>query len=131
MGVGQKIKTLRKMKGLQQKELAAMIGQTATSIMHYEKEDRRPSQEVIEKIATALDVSPSSLMDWDDWENRFNPNGKKSEEVKTIEAVEYYFGKDAVKLLQQFQMLNETGKEKALLDLEDTTLIPKYQKNQD
>lgn len=128
MGVGANIKALRKKAGMQQKELAALIGQTATSIMHYEKEDRKPSQEVIEKIATALNVSPTTLMDWDDWDERFNQEGKMSEELKTIEAIQSMFGDDAVELLQQFQQLNESGKQKLLSNIEDLTLIPKYQK---
>lgn len=69
LSVGNNIKNLRKQAGFSQKELAAMIEQTPTSIMHYEKGDRTPNQEIIEKIATALKVRPSTLLDWDDWEN--------------------------------------------------------------
>ena len=125
MSIGDNIKNLRKQAGFSQKELAAMIEQTPTSIMHYEKGDRTPNQEIIEKIATALKVRPSTLLDWDDWENRFNHDGKLSEEVKMIEAKQE---KEDVKLLQQFHMLNDAGKEKILSDLEDLTMLPKYLK---
>ena len=128
LSIGDNIKNLRKQAGFSQKELAAMIGQTPTSIMHYEKGDRTPNQENIEKIATALKVRPSTLLDWDDWENRFNHDGKLSEEVKTIESIKDFYGDDAVKLLQQFHMLNDAGKEKILSDLEDLTMLPKYLK---
>lgn len=125
MSIGDNIKNLRKQAGFSQKELATMIEQTPTSIMHYEKGDRTPNQEIIEKIATALKVRPSTLLDWDDWENRFNPDGKLSEEVKMIESKQE---KEDVKLLQQFHMLNDAGKEKILSDLEDLTMLPKYLK---
>ena len=125
LSIGDNIKNLRKQAGFSQKELATMIEQTPTSIMHYEKGDRTPNQEIIEKIATALKVRPSTLLDWDDWENRFNPDGKLSEEVKMIESKQE---KEDVKLLQQFHMLNDAGKEKILSDLEDLTMLPKYLK---
>lgn len=125
LSIGDNIKNLRKQAGFSQKELAAMIEQTPTSIMHYEKGDRTPNQEIIEKIATALKVRPSTLLDWDDWENRFNLDGKLSEEVKMIEVKQE---KEDVKLLQQFHMLNDAGKKKILSDLEDLTMLPKYLK---
>lgn len=128
MSIGDNIKNLRKQAGFSQKELAAMIEQTPTSIMHYEKGDRTPKQEIIEKIATALKVRPSTLLGWDEWERKYNPDGKLSKEVKTIESIEAFYGDDAVKLLQQFHMLNDAGKKKILSDLEDLTMLPKYQK---
>lgn len=128
MGVGQNIKSLRKKKGLQQKELAAMIGQTATSIMHYEKEDRKPSQEVIEKIATALNVSPTTLLDWDDWEKRFNHNGNLSREAKLIDEIKLLFGKEASQLLEMFIELDDIEKEKSISYLEDMSIISNYKK---
>lgn len=64
--IGANIKALRKKAGMQQKELAALIGQTATSIMHYEKGDRQPSLEVIEKIANALETKPQVLCGWEE-----------------------------------------------------------------
>lgn len=64
--VGMNIKQARKKKKMKQKELAAMIGQTPTSIMHYEKGDREPSLEIIENIATALNVKPQVLCGWEE-----------------------------------------------------------------
>lgn len=66
MILGSNIKNLRKQAGFSQKELAAMIGQTPTSIMHYEKGDREPSLEIIENIATALNVKPQVLCGWEE-----------------------------------------------------------------
>lgn len=126
MSVGDNIKFQRKKAGLKQKELAEMIGQTATSVMHYEKGDRTPSQAVLEKIATALNINPSILFDWDDWENRFNKDGVLSKESQTLDEVKFFYGKDALHLLENFIKLNDTGKQKALNDLDDLVQLDKY-----
>lgn len=56
MLVGQKIKHLRKKKGLTQKELAEVLELNPTTISHYEKEDRIPSLDILIQIATYFDV---------------------------------------------------------------------------
>lgn len=126
--VGCNIKNVRKSRNLTQTQLAEQIGKHESSIRKYEKGLTDIPNEVILKIADVLEVSPAELLSVDEWETKFNPDGKLSEEVKTIETVKTFFGEDAVKLLQQFHMLNEVGKEKILSDLEDLTMLPKYQK---
>ena len=129
--VGKNIKSVRKSKKMTQGQLASMIGRTASSIRKYEMGLNDIPNEIIIKIADALEVAPGELLGVENWETKFNPDAQLSEEVKTIEAIQAFFGEDAVKLLQQFQMLNSTGKEKALSDLEDMTMLSKYQNNQD
>ena len=126
--VGCNIKNVRKSRNLTQTQLAEQIGKHESSIRKYEKGLTDIPNEVILKIADVLEVSPAELLSVDEWETKLNPDGKLSEEVKTIENVKIFFGEDAVKLLQQFHMLNEAGKEKILSDLEDLTMLPKYQK---
>lgn len=77
MLIGDNIKNVRKSKGLKQKDLAEKIGVSATAIMRYEKGQREPDKETIEKIALALKVAPSSLMSWDKWDEEFNINGNE------------------------------------------------------
>ena len=126
--VGCNIKNVRKSRNLTQTQLAEQIGKHESSIRKYEKGLTDIPNEVILKIADVLEVSPAELLSVDEWETKLNPDGKLSEEVKTIETVKTFFGEDAVKLLQQVHMLNEAGKEKILSDLEDLTMLPKYQK---
>lgn len=57
MTVGQKIKRLRLLKKLSQKELAFMCGLSEPAIRNYELGNRTPSAKQIEKIAKALGVS--------------------------------------------------------------------------
>lgn len=126
--VGLNIKKFRKEKKLTQMQLADLIGKHESSIRKYEKGLTDIPNEVIMQIADTLEVTPAELLSVEDWETKYNPDGRLSEEVKTIEAVQTFFGDDAVELLQQFQMLNESGREKLLSDIEDLTMIPKYQK---
>ncbi len=125
--VGMNIKQARKMKKMKQKELAELIGYTESSISKYEQGLIDIPNTVIGLIARALDVSPVDLLG-ESWEAEFNPGGKLSNEVQTIERIQENFSKEDVKLLQQFHMLNEAGKEKILSDIEDLTMLPKYQK---
>ena len=76
----------------------------------------------IQQLANLFGVTPCELMRFDDQID----SCKISEEVKVIEQVQGLFGKDAVQLLQYFNELNETGKQKALEDLGDLTELPKY-----
>lgn len=85
--VGTKIKEARKSKKLSQAELGNLIGTSGASIMRYEKGQRKPSKEIIEKIAIALDVSPTSLLGWDEFDKK-NPNIGK--EVKQFESFFLY-----------------------------------------
>ena len=76
----------------------------------------------IQQLAEIFGVTPCELMCFDDQVD----SSKISEEVKVIEAVQGLFGKDAVLLLQQFNELNELGRQKALENISDLTELPKY-----
>ena len=66
MGIGTKIRDFRLQKGLTQLELANLIGVTGQTISRYEKDQRDVRQDMIKKIAKALDVTPGMLMGWTD-----------------------------------------------------------------
>lgn len=61
---GKNIKDARKSRGLTQEELGKIIGLSGVAIMRYEKEQREPSMETIEKIASALNIHPIDLIGW-------------------------------------------------------------------
>lgn len=58
MTIGEKIKYLRKQKGLTQTELSALTGIHQVSITKYEKGKMIPQPDQLQKIVDALDVSP-------------------------------------------------------------------------
>lgn len=63
MEIGKKIKTMRKQKGLTQKELAQKLGVSQQMINQYENNSSNLTFETLQKIATALDASINELID--------------------------------------------------------------------
>lgn len=63
---GDLIKREREAAGLTQEQLGEKIGVTGVTIMRYEKNQREPRLEQLDKIAEALGVSLSRLMGIDD-----------------------------------------------------------------
>lgn len=61
MTVGQKIKKIRLLRKLSQKELAHMCELSEPAIRNYELGNRQPSQKQLKNIAMALDVDPMAL----------------------------------------------------------------------
>jgi transcriptional regulator with XRE-family HTH domain len=60
--LGDRIKQLRKEKGLSQAELGKLVGLSYAQIGRYEKKGMQPSAEVLNKIAEALGASPDFLL---------------------------------------------------------------------
>lgn len=121
MKMGNYIKHLRESKDLSQEQLGELLDPPVqkAAVAKWEKgrvENLKRTH--ILQLAKIFNVKPSDLMCFDE--------KLLSEEVKTIELVQKYFGKDVVQLLQDFQQLNEIGKEKALEMLSDLTELPKY-----
>ena len=64
MTFGEKVRAARKERGLSQKELAQMTGIAVRTIINYESGSRMPkSKDSYYRLAEALDIDPSSLMD--------------------------------------------------------------------
>ncbi len=76
----------------------------------------------IQQLAKKFGISPCELMCFDDK----HQSPVLAEQVKALELIQKHFGKDSVQLLQYYQQLNSTGKEKALEDVEDLTQLSKY-----
>lgn len=62
--LGEKIKLLRKSKGLTQAELGALIGVRQTSVAMYEAGHLTPPTKRIAKLAHALGAHPGDLLDF-------------------------------------------------------------------
>ena len=61
--VGERIRSIRKDRHLSQSELGQLVGMSADRIQKYENGARKPKNELLSKIAQALDVSPLALTD--------------------------------------------------------------------
>lgn len=62
MNTGERIKSARKIAGLTQAELSKKAGIAINSLRNYELGKRSPNIEILEKIATALDIDESVLL---------------------------------------------------------------------
>ena len=62
---GRRIKKLRLAKGLSQKRLSDMVGIVPTHLQAYEYGARHPKEEILNRLAKALDVTPSMLQPLD------------------------------------------------------------------
>jgi transcriptional regulator with XRE-family HTH domain len=111
---GERIKELRILAEMSQDELGRRVGVQRAAINKYEKGtvENIPIK-TIEKIAQVFDVSPAYIVGWT------NQEANLSAEVKTIQGVKLFFGKESVELLESFNNLTPKGKKKVLQYLDD------------
>lgn len=119
VGFGMRVKAARKERKMTQVQLADAIGKKEATIRKYENGSIEAPWKVIEDIATALDVSPFDLT--------VNVEQLRSD-VKLQEEIQKAFGKDGLQILNDFDSLNDTGKQKALTYVGDLTEIERYKK---
>jgi transcriptional regulator with XRE-family HTH domain len=86
MTVGENIKRIRKERGLTQKELGGLLDMTQSAIGQFENDKTSPKTDTIEKIASALGVSPSELMKgnsiWEEFDKQYPNVGKEATEFE-------------------------------------------------
>ena len=114
MSPGERIKELRLLYEMSQDELGRRVGVQRAAINKYEKGtvENIPIK-TIEKIAKVFDVSPSYIVGWT------NEEASLSAEVKTIQGVKLFYGKESVELLEYFNNLTPQGKKRVLQYLDD------------
>lgn len=62
MRFAENLRTLRKARGLTLKQLGELVGVSEASVSQYENEKRQPDNEMLLKLAEALDTSVSELL---------------------------------------------------------------------
>ena len=60
--IGDRLKSLRKKENLTQSQFAEKIGLPRTTYANYENNSREPSKEILEKIATVLNITVEFLI---------------------------------------------------------------------
>ncbi|MDE7401100.1 MAG: helix-turn-helix domain-containing protein [Clostridia bacterium] len=65
--LGQRLKELREEKGYTQKQLSDLLGINSVTYLHYEKEQRRPSYELLADIANFYGVTVDYLLGLKDY----------------------------------------------------------------
>ena len=79
--IGTRIRKYRERRGLSQKELAQIIGVSNSRVSNWEQGINRPDADILAGICTALNVSPSELLDV-----RLSPDDLDDQERKVIMA---------------------------------------------
>lgn len=122
MTIGERIKQARKNAGLTQEDLARILGVKYQMIGQYENGKRKPKIETLYKIAHALDVSVTELVE---------PNALQI----ANDMLELFAGSQTLEMLadctqidELYCQLNEKGQKKAIEQVELLTKIPEYQK---
>ena len=87
MGIGERIRDLRKQKKLTQSGLAKEVGLTYIQIGRYETQKSTPSADILQKLANALDTTVDFLMNGSSDEKATNQLSDKEllEQFKAVE----------------------------------------------
>ena len=133
MTVGENIQKLRKEKGYTQKSLAQMAGVATGTIQQYELGKRQPRLEQLKKIASVFQIYVGELLgdNYTDYKEEIISDSfsslKKSLDNSTInnsgvEYIDIYLEE----MNEYFNLLNETGKKKAIEHTEMLTKIKEF-----
>lgn len=103
MSIGENIKRLRKEKNITQKELGERMGGISQQqIGQWENGNKYPKLETIRKIAAALQVTIGEL----------NPEWEEFSRTDIENDLKYGFPLDELRILQDYRILNDSGKMK-------------------
>lgn len=137
MTVGERIKELRKSKGLTQKELALKSGVAEITIRQYESDKRQPRLEQIKHIAEVFNVYVGELLAdnfdkyreeiIDDFSDKVT-GSLKNAAVNT--STSYGDPEKSERMDNLFKKLNDTGQEKATEHVELLTKVPEYRREE-
>lgn len=106
MTIGDRIKKLRKEKGISVDKLAEIIGKDRATIYRYESNDiEKMPTSVLEPLATALGTTPAYLMGWDD-----TPPTAEDTIVKLLKA-QYKLNEQDVKFVMDYIKLTPAERE--------------------
>ena len=106
MTIGERIKELRKEKGISVDKLAEIIGKDRATIYRYESSDiEKMPTSVLEPLATALGTTPAHLMGWDD-----TPPTTEDTIVKLLKA-QYRLNEDDIKFIMDYIKLAPNERE--------------------
>ncbi len=116
---GEKIRYLRQLTNMSQEELGRRVGVQRAAINKYEKGSvTNIPIATIERIAKVFDVSPTYILGWDG--NTSNP---LSAEIKVLNGVARFYGRDAVDLLEGYVSLDATGKKRVHQYMDDIATV--------
>ena len=126
MTMGERIHTLRIQHKMSMEELGSKLGVGKTAIFKYEKgEVENLPRSTIEKMSILFGVSPSYLMCFDEWDKN---SEHLSDEVVLIERIQAKWGKDMIRVMQNYCELNSDGQSTLLNISESLCELSKFKK---
>ena len=126
MTMGERIRVLRKQHKMSMEELGSKLGVGKSAILKYEKgQVENLPRSTIEKMAVLFGVSPSYLMCFDEWDKN---SEQLSDEVILIERIQAKWGKDMIRVMQNYYELNAEGQSTLLNISESLCELSKFKK---
>lgn len=119
MKFNERLRAIRKEKGLTQAELAEKAGIAVNSVRLYEAGARLPKLDTIARMAVAMGLYAGDLVDAGQW-GQVQP-GEDSETASAAES----------QLIYHFRTLNDNGQTVAVERVQELTQIPAYQRPAD
>ena len=131
MSISENIKTLRKEKGLTQKQLAEKTGLAVITIQQYEAGKYEPKNTNLLKLAKVLDTTGEKLLGEELPFDLLLPDENPDNcliPVRTLTDIGLDLNEH--KLIGDYRLLNKAGKSEAIKRVEELTEILKYRKNE-
>ena len=128
MKIGEQIRTIRKHLGLTQKELGQLSQTSESTIKQYESGARQPRLEQLQKIAYAFGGSVEDIFELEKPINL--STGGQAIIQMSVAGLEHIWNKEK-RIVNEFNKLNEEGKDKAIEHVEMLAKIPEYRKEED
>lgn len=127
MTIGEKIRELRKEKDISQKELGILLGVSQQTVGQYETSPHEPKIETLRKIASALEVKLSDLLEAEQIMNPYTTKNKTINHTFPISSSKI----DDTNLLEKelttyFSFLNQKGKSEAIKRIKKLSELPMY-----
>nr|DAP69005.1 MAG TPA: Repressor protein CI [Caudoviricetes sp.] len=123
MPTGSKIKEIRMQRGLTQKQLGERCGMYESQIRKYENGNANPKIETLQKIADVLGCATTDLM-----EIPFGPFTNSENYTPHPNANNILSDIYTADLLDAFNRLNLSGKERAVSQVQLVASVPEFQK---
>lgn len=132
------VRTRRLELGMTMEELAKRVSVSTPTIQRYESgEIKNIRRDKVQRLSDALQCSPAYLMGWEDDDSDFTLSlndilklcKQKNTDMKTLIKTISISDLFEYKVDEYWSKLNDLGKEKAVENLKDLTLIQKYCKD--
>lgn len=124
---GENLKRIRKEKKLTLRELANLMGVSASNISHYEQGERNPKPETMRKFKEALGCSFEDLGLEIDQFSIYNLPGT---EISFISSESSLYPSKNEEITSIIDYLNDSGKQKVIDYIKDIKVNPKYKNNE-